>query len=259
MVHTDHAELIERGFMDAQCLRPDGVPVDPQVSLAYPEVVDHRLALIDEVLGFGLDGLFLVMGGLSIGYEEPVSASFRDEYGLDPRQIAEDDPRWIGHQAAFVTAFIRNVHEVIKRKEQTAGRHIEFVLEGQGGFAQPGFQPPEIGWEHVPNWGSMPAFVDVDTIAREKLVDSLAFWTLRELAAVSEEVKRNIELTSRFRYWGAEFTEGNYRARADEAQRLGVSLFLVNEVREALIRCRWMYPGEPGPLYRVARELGFDE
>ena len=258
MVYMDHERLLADGFMDVQCLRPDGVPFDPQVSLAYPEVVEHRLALIDEVLDFGLDGIFLVMTGLSVGYEPPVSESFQVKYGIDPGQIAEDDPRWTEHQATFVTAFIRKVHEVIRRKEQTAGRKIEFILEGQGGFAEPGYQPPEIGWEHVPNWGSMPAFVDVDTIAREKLVDSLAFWTLRELEAVSDEVKRNVELTSRFRYWGAEFTEENYRARAAEAEKLVVSLFVINEVREALIRSRWIYPGEPGPLYHVARELGFD-
>lgn len=56
MVHMDYERLLARGFMDVQCLRPHGAPVDPQVSLACPEVVEHRLALIDEVLGFGRVG-----------------------------------------------------------------------------------------------------------------------------------------------------------------------------------------------------------
>jgi len=255
MVHVDHEELIARSFMDVYCTRPDGVSIDPQLSFAYPQVVDYRLALIDEALDYGLDGLFLV-ACLGLGYEPPVRDSFKQTHSLDPLDLPEDDPRWIKHQQSFFTAFVRRVNDLVRQKERATGRKIELIIEGQGGIARPGYREPEIGWENLPNWGAMPAYIEIETLARERLVDALAFWSFRDVDALPAAVRDNIRIVSRFRYMSAEqFTEENYHARVREAEKCGVSLLLINEARGALARSAWMYPGPPGPLFRLTQEL----
>ena len=102
----------------------------------------------------------------------------------------------------------------------------------------------------------MPAYVDVDALAREKLVDALAYWTLREMDALGDEVRRDIKLVTRYRYFNAEeFTEDAYKARIREAEKRGVALFLINENRAPLALCPWMYPGKPGPLHELTQRL----
>jgi len=255
MVWMDYDELIEKGFMDRYCLRPDGVPLDPQPSMAFPEVVEYRLALLNEVLDMGLDGLFLVVC-FGVGHEKPSADRFKQKYGLDSRQVADDDPRWIEHQRYYFTDFFRKVRDLIRRKEQTTGRKIKFIVEGQGGIPGHGLQEPEIGMKTVPKWAAMQRCVDVETLAREKIVDTFAFWTLREMDALSPDVRKNINLATRYRYYNPEeFTEENYRARIREAQKRGVSIFLVNEARCALMHHSWFYPGKPGPLFDLAQKF----
>jgi hypothetical protein len=255
MVWMDYDELIAEGYMNKQCLRPDGVQCDPQLSLAFPEVVEYRLALLNEMFDFGLDGLFLVTVS-NVGYEKPVSDSFMQKYGLDPRQVALDDPRWVKHQGTYFTSFIRKIRQLMQEKERVVGRKLEFVLEGQGGIPRPWYQDPEIGWERLPTWASMPAFVDIETLAREKLIDTVALWTFREMDALNPEVRKNVKLATRYRYMDAEqFTPATYKARVSEAEKRDVSLFLINEARVPLSLCPWMYPGKPGSLYELTQKL----
>jgi len=243
--------LIREGFMRPDCLRPNGTSIDPILSFAYPEVVAYRLASIREVLSFGVDGLFLVANSC-VGYEEPVSQSFKKEYGVDPKTVGEHDPRWTKHQARYFTEFVRKVRKLIQDEEQKTGRDVEFVLEGQGGFPGPNQDMrPEPGLPHVPRWAFMPDFVDVETIAREKLVDGLCFWTMREGRKLSPEARRNVELLTRYRYMGG-FSEASFKARIAEARKRGFSCLILNEARVPLAQMRWMYPGEPGPLYKLA-------
>ncbi len=255
MVWMDYDELIAKGFMDRYCLRSDGVPLDPLLSMTYPEVIDYRLALIGEVLDMGLDGLFLVTC-FGVGYEKPSIERFKQKYGMDPHDIPETDPRWLEHQRFYFTDFFRKVRELIRQKEKNAGRKIEFIVEGQGGIPGHGLQEPEIGMKTVPKWAAMPDYIDVETLAREKIVDTLAFWTLREMDDLSPDVRRNVKLATRYRYYNAEeFTEENYKARIRETEKRGVSIFLINEARVGLMSCPWMYPGKPGPLYDLAQKL----
>ena len=224
---------------------------DPVISFAYPEVVEYRLALLDELLSFGVDGVFLVVNQC-VGYEPPVRESFKGKYGVEAMEIAEDDPRWIEHQRGYFTAFVRKVHELFRHHERTAGRELEFVLEGQGGTPGPD-HPPEPGWPNIPRWAMMNPCVDVETIAREKLVDGLCFWQLREIDRLSPEVRRNVKTLTRYRCMG--WGEREFKTRLTEAEKRGVSVLIINESRVALAGFRWMYPGEPGPLYKLSREL----
>lgn len=243
--------LIREGFMKADCLRPNGTSIDPILSLAYPEVVEYRLASIREVLSFGVDGLFLVTNS-TVGYEEPVSRSFRQLYDVDPKTIDEHDPRWTKHQGRYFTEFIRKVHKLVRAEEQATGRELEFVLEGQGGFPGPNQDMrPEPGLAHVPRWAFMPDFVDIETMAREKLVDGLCFWTFRDGEKLSPEARRNVKLLTRYRYMSGAF-QANFKKRIAEARNRGFSCLILNEARVPLAQMRWMYPGDPGPLYELA-------
>ena len=81
----DYNQLISGGFMTANCLRPDGAPVDPVLSYAYPEVNQYRLASINEMLATGVDGIYLV-APFAVGYEAPVVTAFQQKYGIRSAQ-----------------------------------------------------------------------------------------------------------------------------------------------------------------------------
>jgi hypothetical protein len=248
-----YEQLIAEGFMTAKCERPDGTSIDPILSFAYPEVVEYRLALMRELLSFGVDGVFLVACGNAVGYEPPVLESFRNEHGIDPRTIGEYDPRWTRHQGRYFTHFMRKLHDLIQQQERATGHKIELVVEGQGGW--PGHNQnmqPEPGLPEVLRWAFMPDWVDVETLAREKLVDGLCFWTFREAGRLSADARANVKLLSRYRNTGVNFTEANLKTRLAEAGRRGFSCLILNENRALLANQRWMYPGEPGPLYNLA-------
>lgn len=247
--------LIDDGFMTAKCERPDGTSIDPIMSLAYPQVVEYRLALMRELLSFGVDGIFLVVC-TPIGYEPPVSKSFEKKYGIDPRTIGEHDPRWTKHQASYVTDFIRKVSQLVREEERKTGRKIQLIIEGQGGFPGPNQDmKPEVGLPHVWRWAFMPDFVDVETIAKEKLADGLCFWTLREADKLSPEARANVKLFTRYRYSGNTFSEPLFKIRIAAAQKRGFSCLILNEARTPLAQLRWMYPNEPGTLYKLNQDL----
>src|SRR5215212_6011249 len=91
-------------------VRRDGQTYHSQLSFAFPEVREYKLALLDELLTtYDLDGLFLdwirtgdirdnpqtdAKGVADNGYEAPNIAAFKTQYGADPHDVANDDDRW---------------------------------------------------------------------------------------------------------------------------------------------------------------------
>ena len=250
--HITYRDFIEAGLMDHDCARPDGTTIDPQLSLAYPEVIEYRLALLRELISFGVDGIFLTANAC-VGYEDPVADGFEREHGIPLREVAEDDPRWIGHQQCYFTDFMRKVHRLVREEERLSGRKLELILEGQG--TDSGHQEPEPGWSRIPNWVLMPHFIDLETIARERLVDTVSFWTLRQIDKLKPEIRQELRIAMRYRYTDDVFTRADYNIRLREAEKRGVSLFIINEPRTPLLRFSWLYPGEPGPLYQLVESL----
>ena len=248
--YTYHQTLIDEGFMDLECLRPDGATIDPQLSLAYPQVVDYRLSLIKELLEFGVDGLYLVTN-TPVGYEQPARRRFTEIHGSPPEAIGESDVRWIRHQQEYFTAFIRLVRDLMRDAEKTTGRKLEFTLEGQGQGPCAHYQ--EIGWPRIPPWANMPAFVDVQTIARDQLVDCIAFWRFAEIDNLSDKVRSSVKIATRYRATGL-FNEEQFRKRREEADKRGVSYLVLNEPRNTLAKVRWIYPAKPGPLLSLAEQ-----
>jgi hypothetical protein len=92
-----------------------GTPWWGRCSLAYEPVVEHKLALVDELLARGIEVLFIDFwrsGGWSPAYEyvPPVVDRFRDLHGVDP-PVNWKDPQWARHVAGYVTAWLRRLRE----------------------------------------------------------------------------------------------------------------------------------------------------
>jgi len=92
----------------------DGTPV-LGLSIAYPQVREHLCNLYAELANLGADGVgpcFLRSVPIVL-YEPAMVESFQRDHGLDPRDLPEDDPRWLDHTAGVVTAFMRQLNDAI--------------------------------------------------------------------------------------------------------------------------------------------------
>lgn len=102
-------------------------------SLAYPEVVEHKLALLDELVERGLEVLFIDTwraGGWSPADEHvpPVLARWRKEHaGAEPPKDPRDEA-WCRLVSTYTTELFRRMRERL----DASGRHIRFLV---GAFA----------------------------------------------------------------------------------------------------------------------------
>jgi hypothetical protein len=112
-------------------IRRNGKPYRSQMSFAFPEVRDYKLGIIDEMLAYPIDGLFIdwirtgdvrdnpqtdANGVADSGYEEPNVRAFREQYGQNPTEIGNGDERWCRVRAEPQTIFMRGLRERAKRK-----------------------------------------------------------------------------------------------------------------------------------------------
>lgn len=103
------------------CRKQDGIPWPGRLSVAYPEVVAHKLRLLDELVALGADTVYIDLyrkGGWDPGieYVEPVLKRWAELYpGEKPPRSwdSRDDRRWIdlvaGYQADLFRAFRRRL------------------------------------------------------------------------------------------------------------------------------------------------------
>jgi hypothetical protein len=131
------------------------------LSIAYPEVQDYWLSLLREVLAYGIDGVTIYLNRFHpfVLYEEPVVESFQAAFGDDPRQLPEDDPRWIQHCADYVTGFLRRVRALLDEKP---GRLM--ALTFYGGPSK---------YDASDGWHPIQYNCDVETWIEEGLADYL--------------------------------------------------------------------------------------
>lgn len=97
-------------------------------SLAYPEVVAHKLRLAGELLDRGMDHLFVDTwrsGGWGPEYEyvAPVKAAWRQRYGLEPPEDPKD-PRW----CAFVAETQHAYFVALRRRLSESGRRVRLMV-----------------------------------------------------------------------------------------------------------------------------------
>lgn len=105
-----------------------GQPWWGRVSLAYEPVIEHKLALVDELVARGIEVLFLDFwrtGAWSPAdeYVEPVTASYRQRYGTSPPDNPKD-PTWCRHVSEYVTAYLRRLRQHLK----ASGRPVELAV-----------------------------------------------------------------------------------------------------------------------------------
>lgn len=112
----------------------DGRDYHSQLSFAYPEVREYKLAILAELLrNYSIDGLFLDWirtgdvrdnpqtddsGVADYGYEPPLLDEFKRQFNLDPRKIPNGDERWCRLRAAPQTEFMRMARKLVSKQKR---------------------------------------------------------------------------------------------------------------------------------------------
>ena len=118
-----------------RCVSRSGRPVT-RMSYAFPGVRNFLLALFREVVERGADGINLgfVRGLPCLLYEQPMIDGFRQRHGQDPRDLPEDDPRWLRFKAAVMTDFMRALRHELNQVGEQQGRTVQlsaYVLNNE--------------------------------------------------------------------------------------------------------------------------------
>jgi uncharacterized lipoprotein YddW (UPF0748 family) len=179
-------------------VRRDGRVYRSQLSYAFPEVRAYKLALIKEVLAYGVDGIMLdwirtgdirdnpqnELGVANYGYEAPLVKAFKSKYGIDPHEVDNGDYRWVRCRAEPITEFMRSVHGEVRKHKGVALSvlvHHRWAYRGrveEGGSID----------------GSLRGILcDVRTWAREGLVDEMAAAGYYSAGGTPESGYRSLE------------------------------------------------------------------
>lgn len=167
-----------RAHPEYRWVKRDGTVYRSQLSFAFPEVRDYKLAILREILEqYPVDGIFLdwlrtgdirdnpqtdADGVADYGYERPLVESFAERYGVDPHSVPSGDARWVALRAAPVTEFVRAAEGLIHR----ARRDLPIAALVAHPWLYRGRMDPIDG-----NLAGM--LLDVATWAREGLVDAV--------------------------------------------------------------------------------------
>ena len=117
-----------------RCVDRDGTPVY-RMSFAVPQVREQLLGIYREVLAAEPDGLNVLYnrGMPLILWEEPFCRLFRERYGDDAREVAEDDPRLYELRGEIMTGFMRDLRALLDEAgARRGGRRLQLsamVLE----------------------------------------------------------------------------------------------------------------------------------
>ena len=112
-------------------VRRDGRPYHSQLSFAFEEVRRYKLGLLEELLAYPIDGLFVdwirtgdirdnpqndPAGLADYGYEGPNLAAFKEKFGQAPHDVAPDDERWARVRAEPQTLFMRAARDLCRAR-----------------------------------------------------------------------------------------------------------------------------------------------
>ncbi|MGE5602866.1 MAG: hypothetical protein ACM30E_07430 [Nitrososphaerales archaeon] len=181
----------------------DGTVRFTNVSFGFPEVRRHKLAIVRELLDYGVDGLMLdfirragrlrVLGERMVhfpyywydegecqyGYEGPIDEAFRSETGLDPYALPNRDERWIRRRAAYNTLMLREIRQECKDQPKFDLSVLVFppaVLDAEGKMYAYGDGLNNSALNTPPGLDNnlRAALIDVEGWAREKLVNGIS-------------------------------------------------------------------------------------
>ena len=213
-------------------VRRDGRPYRSQLSFAFPQVMEYKLGIIKEVLGYELDGVFIDWlrtgdvrdnpqtdenGVANYGYERPVIDGFTRKHGIDPRAIPNGDPRWVRFRAEPRTEFMRRA-----RKK---GLPIAVLVANPWCYRG-------LGDRIAGNLNGLLA--DVGTWAREGLIDAASPAGYFKGGGSTEEAVRGLreQTAGKVDIWPYEWvpkTPDEFSAQAARARLLGARQILLWE------------------------------
>jgi uncharacterized lipoprotein YddW (UPF0748 family) len=100
----------------------------PRISYAYPEARRYVVSFLRDVARYPVDGVCLLFNRRPplVDYEPPLVEGFAAEYGQDPRQLDEQDPRWLEYRCRALTQFMREVRQAMDEvaRERGHGKRI---------------------------------------------------------------------------------------------------------------------------------------
>jgi len=157
------------------CIDRDGSRM-PRISLAYPQVRHTFVEMFREAVGYGADGVAVIFSRNYpfVGYDAPVVKTFREKYRFLPTQVESSDERWLGHQATYVTSFMREIREMLDAEGKK--RNTKLVLTAM-------------------IRGTVEHQLDVDSWINEKLVDYLILHPWGAPTVTQEQVRKFQALT----------------------------------------------------------------
>ena len=98
-----------------------------RLSYAYPEVRQFAISILREAAEYGLDGVNLQFkrGAPFVMYEPPLLEGFKEQTGLDARELDEWDERWLRYRFRAMTQFIRDLRKELDQVGQKLGKRVE--------------------------------------------------------------------------------------------------------------------------------------
>jgi hypothetical protein len=216
-------------------VRRDGRAFRSQLSFAYPKVMEYKLGIIKEILAYDLDGLFIDWlrtgdvrdnpqtdknGAADYGYEQPCMDGFKRKYTLDPRDVPNDDERWVRFRAESRTEFMRRVRKLAHAKRKSLP--ISVLVANPWCYRG-------LGDKIAGNLNGL--LVDIGTWAKEGLIDAACPAGYFKGGGSTEEACRALkaETGGKIDIWPYEWvpkTPAEFSAQAARARSLGAKHIL---------------------------------
>ena len=199
------------------CSRTNGVPWVGRCSVAFSEVAEHKLRLLDDILAANPDTLYIEAwrtGGWTVRdeYVQPNIDAWKSRYPGEPFP-EHSDPRWISLVAESQYRFFRSV----RRRLDASGRKVRFLF---GIYCRYGEEDPMYAEKGI-DWRRM---------AKDGIIDGIV------IMAFDPDPKRPIESTRELyrnvaKSKGScqlfcpvsEYCQNRKRGIADYAKMLGVT------------------------------------
>ena len=219
-------------------VRRDGRPFRSQLSFAFAEVRQYKLALVEEILAYHPDGIFFdwirtgdvrdnpqtdAEGTAIHGYERPNVDTFRKRFGLDPHDVPNVDPRWVSVRAEPQTVFMRDARKLIRQKQP--GCLVSALVQHREGYRG---DPRDT--VYAGNLGGL--LVDLKRWAQEGLLDEVIAGGYYRAGGNAEKAYREMQEETGGKVKVAVFgwlNAESFQVSTTLAQRLGATEILLWE------------------------------
>jgi uncharacterized lipoprotein YddW (UPF0748 family) len=174
----------------------EGTVRKSKLSFASPAVRQHKLAIIDELLHYGVGGILLDFfrehhlytvtaprvevdgdGVCIYGYEQVMLDAFRRQFDLDPLTLRNNDERWVRFRADQTTEFMR----AVSKRARARNLPVSVKVRSMNPLRTSMWWKPEVAKTN----SYLGSFVDWPTWAREGLIDEVMIimenWDLFDL------------------------------------------------------------------------------